>query len=151
VSATLVAWFAERRTPADELERFLGEALHAAGVWSSPRDSDGVHARAFDALADGGLQVRGQIWTVEDQVLHSVWLVFEPVAESAGKLRWTLYFDVDAPSPRKRRDAWDLAARPEDITWHTTIHGVAIHDADGLTRDEAQVRSPDESCAWPGR
>jgi hypothetical protein len=64
----------------------------------------------------------GLVYTI-DQNLHPFWL---DLTEESPSVRWTLYFDLDEPSPRRRRDAIFLYNRAEDLAWNVTLSGTGI-------------------------
>ena len=112
----------------DALDRFVSTCLADAGVWASPRTSDGV--QNIDRVLDRSperLQICGRIWSI-DQVLHTFWLELQREAAD-GQMTWALYFDVAASSPRRARNAVHDHDRPEDIHWVATLAGeAAIRD-----------------------
>jgi hypothetical protein len=108
----------------DALDRFVSTCLADAGLWESPRTSDGVSeiVRVVETSRDR-LRVCGRIWSI-DQVRHTFWLELQ--REAAGdEMTWFLYFDVAESSPRRTRNALDDHDRPEDIHWFATLAGEA--------------------------
>ena len=105
----------------DSLERFVAGLLAEAGIWRSPRVSDGVQGATW-AREPGRLRVRGRIFTVE-QRLHQLWL--ELVDEGGGRVGWALYFDPPASSSRRGRHAIEAADRAEDVAWSGHLVGAA--------------------------
>jgi hypothetical protein len=100
----------------DEIERFIGGCLHEHGAWASPRVSDGV--LAFDERASG---LRGQIYEI-DQSLHFFWIV------RTGR-SFRLYYDVIAATPRRARDAFELALAPDELEWRLIVAGALADGA----------------------
>jgi hypothetical protein len=113
VGEALSAWLR------DDLERFLGERLAEAGVWATPRESEGV--RDVRIVVDGPWRARmvGEIWTI-DQVVHVFWLDLE--ADGADRVAWRLFYDV-LTSPRRARNALHIVERPEDARWRVELSG----------------------------
>ena len=112
----------------DALDTFVSCCLSDAGLWDSPRTSDGVPGiERFLERSPQRLRVCGRIWSI-DQVLHTFWL--ELLREAVeGQLTWSLYFDVAESSPRRARSAVQSHDRPEDIHWVATLAGeAAIRD-----------------------
>jgi hypothetical protein len=109
--------------PRDAIELFIARALFDAGIWSSPRTSDGIPS--YRVLEQGLTRVRvcGQIWQI-DQTVHLFWLDIERRAAPESST-WTLHFDIDATSmsARRARQAFDVIQDPADITWVHTLAG----------------------------
>ena len=82
--------------------------LHEAGVWDSPRVSDGI---IYTRMVKAG--VCGRLYEI-DQTLHAFWL------EREGPT-WRLYYDVIASSPRRARNAIDEHDDPTEIEWRFVL------------------------------
>jgi hypothetical protein len=112
------------------LEWFIGTCLFEAGVWASPRTSDGVNA--IERVLERGLDVLrgcGTIWEI-DQSLHAFWLEIERTGD---RFAWRLYYDVIASSERRARNAMSNHDRPEDLEWRATLAGEATVEGNALT------------------
>jgi len=112
----------------EALDRFVSTCLADAGLWESPRTSDGVQdiERVLERSPQR-LRVCGRIWSI-DQVLHTFWLELQQEA-AHGQMTWFLYFDIATSSPRRARNAVHDHDRPEDIDWFATLAGeAAIRD-----------------------
>jgi hypothetical protein len=111
----------EDRVRDEALERFIGAALDDAGAWSSV--SDGVTSVRVRARTTARLRVCGQIWSIEDQGLHTFWLD----VDRGDEITWTLYFepDVRAMSARRARNLLDLIDDPAEARWVHTLTGTA--------------------------
>ncbi|HZW87647.1 MAG TPA: hypothetical protein VFF12_01095, partial [Myxococcaceae bacterium] len=70
-----------------ELEAFLGECLHGAGVWRSRRESDDIdYVRPVESTP-GRLRLIGRIWILKTQAREPFWL--DLTREAEGRVRWT--------------------------------------------------------------
>jgi hypothetical protein len=109
----------------DALDRFVSTCLADAGLWESPRTSDGVQdiVRLVERSPER-LRVCGRIWSI-DQVLHTFWLELQREA-MVGQLTWFLYFDIAESTPRRTRNALGDHDRPEDIHWFARLAGEAV-------------------------
>ncbi|HVK77912.1 MAG TPA: hypothetical protein VM734_31615 [Kofleriaceae bacterium] len=107
----------------DDLEEVLATLLHAAGVWDSPRTSDGVDRWRVVTREPTRVRLCGRVWTI-DQQLHGFWLDVRR-DDPAAPATWTLYLDVDDPSRRRARDAIDLIDAPDQVAWRHTVSGKA--------------------------
>jgi hypothetical protein len=109
--------------PRDAIELFVARALFGAGLWSSPRRSDGIASYRIVEQEPTRIRVCGKIWEI-DQTLHPFWLDVEHHAAPAFST-WTLYFDIDATlaSTRRARLALDTILDPGDVTWRVTLTG----------------------------
>jgi hypothetical protein len=98
----------------DALDRFVGTCLTDAGLWESPRTSDGISdiVRVVERSPQR-LRVSGRIWSI-DQVLHTFWLELQR-APSGDDMIWCLYFDIAESSPRRTRNALDDQDRPPGV------------------------------------
>lgn len=105
----------------DSLERFVAGVLAEAGIWRSPRMSDGVQDATW-AREPGRLRVRGRIFTIE-QRLHQFWLEVEDAG--VGRVGWTLYFDPRASSSRRGCHTIETADRAGDVAWSEQVDGAA--------------------------
>ena len=111
------------------LDRFISERLAEAGVWPSPRTSDGLMTLRVVEREPERVRVCGSIYEIS-QELHPFWLDLA-ASPSPGWLEWILHFDLDGLSPRHRRDAIFLAARAEELDWVTVLSG-SIEVVDGV-------------------
>jgi hypothetical protein len=59
--------------PRDAIELFISRVLFEAGVWSSPRTSDGIPSFRIIERGLTRLRVCGQIWQI-DHTRHLFWL-----------------------------------------------------------------------------
>ena len=118
---------ASQRATIDDVDRFVSAALHAAGEWRSPRESDGVLDLRH---LEGGPGVWGLIYTI-DQVLHPFWLEVA-LAPAVGSARWTLSFDLAGAPAREVRSSYDAADHPSQLAWRLTLAGTVAHDGDAL-------------------
>jgi hypothetical protein len=103
-----------------QLESFLGDRLHEAGVWESPRSSDGISALREIERTSVRARLCGQIWEIVEQSLHAFWL---DVERSADDVRWTLYFGAIVDSPRRARNAAYALSDPGEVEWNVTLSG----------------------------
>jgi hypothetical protein len=120
------------------LEWFIGTCLFEAGVWESPRTSDGIVA--IERVGEQGpeaLRARGQIWEI-DQSLHAFWLEIERAGD---RFAWRLYYDVIASSERRAWDALSSHERAEDIEWRAAIAGEATIEGDALVFVPGSLRT----------
>ncbi len=107
----------------DALDAFISERLCEAGVWGSPRRSDGIKRVRVVEFEPACVRVCGWIYEV-DQTLHSFWLDLQ--REGSGtSVAWALYFNVIASTPRQTRDAIDLYDRAEQLEWQVALVGCA--------------------------
>lgn len=107
----------------DALDAFISGRLFEASVWDSPRTSDGIeHVRLVEYRPDR-VRVCGRIFQI-DQSLHSFWLDLEREGSGIG-VTWSLYFDVVANSPRRRRNAIDTYDHANEIDWRVALAGNA--------------------------
>jgi hypothetical protein len=106
------------------LESFIAARLHAAGVWSSPRLSDGIASVRVIERGPDLLRVCGEIWEI-DQTRHSFCLDVSRDRGTEDKATWMLFFDIDTTgmSPRRARHALDLLQEPREMPWRITITG----------------------------
>jgi hypothetical protein len=81
----------------EPLEHFVASALFDAGVWASPRTSDGIAALRVVERGDGGERV----------------------------VTWSLFFDIDAArmSERRARNAIDCMQAATDVEWRVSLGG----------------------------
>jgi hypothetical protein len=110
---------AEQEIPGLALEIFIGERLCEAGIWESPRTSDGFHLLREIERTPNHTRLCGQIWEIVHQTLHTFWLD----VERRDDVRWTLYFDTVTSSPRRDRNLAYVLERPEDVEWRVTLTG----------------------------
>lgn len=121
----------------DALDSFIGDRLVEAGVWESPRTSDGIVSLRVVECEPNCLCVCGRIHEI-DQTLHSFWL--DLTCEASGsRVNWAVYFDPIASSPRRERNAIDTVDRAEDLDWRVALAGLAD------VRDGALVRASKEA------
>jgi len=106
------------------LEQFIGARLVAAGLWHSARTSDGIASVRVLERGPAIVRLCGHMYTI-DQTLHAFWLELVPEG-GACSVRWTLYFGIDEPSARRRRDAILVHDHPEDLDWNVTLSGTAV-------------------------
>jgi hypothetical protein len=120
--------------PSDTLDGFVSACLADAGVWKSPRTSDGVQGieRVLEHSPER-LRICGRIWSI-DQELHTFWLELQRRADS--EITWRLCFDVVGSSPRRARNAVHDHDRPDEIEWSTMLAGTATTQ-DGTLRPVA--------------
>lgn len=107
--------------PHGAIEAFVSTAMFEGAVWPSPRTSDGISVvRALERTSEQ-LRLRGFIFEA-DQTDHYFWLELHTRGD---RVRWSLFYDVIATSPRRARNAFDMAGRPEDIAWQVRLTGEA--------------------------
>jgi hypothetical protein len=108
------------------LAAFVSQRLFEAGVWSSPRVSDGVSSYRVMERGRGALRLCGRIWDI-DQSQHSFWLDLEWEPGDKQGANWKLFFGVDetAMSPRRARLAIDCIEAPNQVTWRVALTGRA--------------------------
>jgi hypothetical protein len=106
------------------LEQFVSRALADAGVWSSPRVSDGVMSYRMVDRTPTRVRICGRIWDI-DQKLRPFWLDMERGHAPGAPTTWTLYFDIDVASlsPRRARNILDTTQDPTDIAWVVKMTG----------------------------
>ena len=97
--------FSNERESIDALDLFVSDRLFEAGVWESPRTSDGIVQVRIVESEPERMSIGGRIYSI-DQELHSFWLDLEREAVGSS-VRWALFFDVVADSARRARDAID--------------------------------------------
>jgi hypothetical protein len=109
----------------ETLESFVAHCLADAGVWSSPRESDGVSSYRVVERGHTRLRACGKIWEI-DQTQHVFWVDVE-WDRGTSQVVWTLFFDVDdrALTPRRARHAADVVMDPGEVGWRTTLSGRA--------------------------
>jgi len=125
----------------DALEWFVGSCLFEGGVWDSPRISDGIHSidQVFERGADA-LRVRGRVWEIVDQTLHTFWL--ETKRDGTGdRFAWIVYFDVAETSARRVETVLNSHHKAEEIEWRATLAGEAT------VQDSKLVIIPDSTRA----
>jgi hypothetical protein len=110
--------------PAAVVEHFVARFLTERGVWSRPRESDGVEFCRVVECGATRARISGRIYSVSDQVLHSFWLDVERDAAEPQRATWTLHFDVDGASTSARlaRNAAHLDD-PGQVDWTYTLTG----------------------------
>jgi hypothetical protein len=106
------------------LESFIADRLCEAGVWSSPRVSDGIASLRVVERGPDLLRVCGEVWQI-DQTRHSFWLTVTWDHEAQHRAVWALFFDVDTTgiAPRRTRHAIDLLQDPGDVAWQLALTG----------------------------
>ncbi len=106
------------------LEQAVASCLHAAGVWTSPRRSDGVPWYRAVERTDARVRVCGRLFTI-GQVEYMFWLDVERSPDNEKDGRVTLWFDADvsALSPRAGRSILELLRDPADIAWKVNVPG----------------------------
>ena len=72
------------------LEDFVAACLCAAGVWKSPRVSDGLASSRSLLNKPDCVQLCGRIYEIDDQKLHPFFL---SVTREAERVRWELRYD----------------------------------------------------------
>jgi hypothetical protein len=105
----------------DALDLFISHRLFEAGVWQSPRTSDGIVQLRIVESAPQRIRVSGRIYSI-DQALHSFWLNIER-ASRGNAVSWALFFDVVAGSPRCEMNVIDLYDEASQIDWRVTLAG----------------------------
>jgi hypothetical protein len=102
----------------DRLEAFVATALHHAGVWASPRVTDGISQCRVAHRDHGRAPLVARIWEI-DQTQHVLWLDLHLDGDCG---RWTLRYDPEG-SPRRVRDAFDSVSNAADNAWRVTLSG----------------------------
>ena len=155
MTADLATLLALEPGRSDALDWFVGNCLSDAGIWDSPRTSDGI--QAIERVLERGpnvLRVCGRIWDI-DQTLHTFWL--EIARDDEGeRFGWFLYFDVAESSARRARNALDNYSRADDIAWHAKLTGEATIQGDTLVIVPGSTRvlvrdMPEPSAQRPTR
>lgn len=108
----------------EPLESFVSHRLHEAGVWSSPRVSDGVSSYRLVERGAGRMRLCGQIWEI-DQTQHWFCIDVEWQEGTPPTAIWKLFFDVDDTdmSPRRARLAIDSIDDPAQVQWRVALTG----------------------------
>ncbi len=115
-----MSWFnGDEETSRDELALFIGKRLTEAGIWESPRVSDGISTLRAVERTQCCVRFCGQIWDI-GQTLHTFWLDIE---QSNDELAWTLHFDPLVDSPRRARNIGLALADPNEVEWRATLSG----------------------------
>jgi hypothetical protein len=106
------------------LESFISHRLYEAGVWSSPRTSDGVSSYRVVERGPGGMRLCGRIWEI-DQTQHSFCVDVEWQEGARPGATWRLFFDIDdtAMSPRRAHLAIDAIDDPTQVQWRVALTG----------------------------
>lgn len=107
----------------EALESFISDRLHEAGVWSSPRVSDGVSSYRVVERGPGRIRLCGRIWEI-GQTQRSFCVDVEWHDDPPGAI-WKLFFDIDdvAMSPRRARLAIDAIDDPTHVPWRVALTG----------------------------
>jgi hypothetical protein len=110
----------------ETLASFISHRLHEAGVWSSPRVSDGVSSYRVVERGRDGMRLSGRIWEI-DQTEHSFCVDVEWRDGTRPEAIWRLFFDVDetAMSPRRARLAIEAIDDPSQVPWRVALTGHA--------------------------
>jgi hypothetical protein len=110
--------------PAAVVEHFVARFLTEGGVWSRPRESDGVEFYRVVECGATRARISGRIYSVSDQALHSFWLDVDRDATDPHRAMWTLHFEVDGASTTARlaRNAAHLDD-PGQVGWMYTLAG----------------------------
>jgi hypothetical protein len=110
----------------ETLESFVSHRLSEAGVWSSPRVSDGVSSYRVVERGPKGMRLCGWIREI-DQTQHSFLVDVKWEREDQSGGNWKLFFDVDdtAMSPRRARLAIDAIEDPSQVPWRVELTGRA--------------------------
>jgi hypothetical protein len=103
----------------EALDRFVADRLYEAGIWDSPRESDGVVFVRLVEHASHAVRLAGRLYTI-DQKLHAFWLDLHVVD---GDVEWALHYDVVASSERRARNAIYLHDHAREIEWGTELAG----------------------------
>jgi hypothetical protein len=107
----------------DRLGEFVSQRLFEAGVWPSPRTSDGVlYVRTVEDEVDT-MRLCGLIYRIE-QTVHAFWLELA-AGTSPGEVAWSLWFELVGGSAQKQRNAIDLASRTDELEWEVALAGTA--------------------------
>lgn len=121
----------------DELDAFISRRLFEAGVWSSPRTSDGLeHLRVLEWERER-VSLCGRIYEI-DQTLRSFWLDVERAPSGLG-VTWRLAFDMVCDSPRRERNALDTRQHADELDWRVVLSG----EADVGNRSAAALAASD--------
>ena len=115
------------------LDPFLGQCLSRAGIWSSPREGDGIaRLRVVERTA---LRVRllGRVWLIKNQNQEPFWLDLDEESGGSGRILWTLHFGLlSFGRARDLRDVVDLMNTPEEGAWRVVLEGVAVIEGSDL-------------------
>ena len=109
----------------ESLERAIAGALFDGGVWSSPRQSDGVASYRVIEQSPSRIRICGKIWTI-DQTLHLFYVDVERRDGADGPgWHWDLHFDIDIASSGKgaTNRGMDAIRAPDDVTWVVNLSG----------------------------
>jgi hypothetical protein len=116
----------------EALDAFVSGCLCDGGIWTSPRNSDGIQGveRVLERAADC-LRLCGRIYSI-DQVLHPFWLeLWRDAVEPS--VTWMLCFDLAEGAGRRAQNAFTASERSEDIEWRVVLGGEAAIDNGALT------------------
>ena len=106
----------------DALDSFIGHRLFEAGVWESPRTSDGIPHLRIVERAPRSVRACGQVYEI-DQSLRSFWLDLRRET-TENDVAWSLHFDVVGSSPAEQRNAIDVCDQAEKIDWRVILTGL---------------------------
>ena len=123
---SLLAALLSRDSTADleaPLEAFVAFTLFDAGIWPTPRTSDGLQSTRVVEWGPKRVRVCGKIWSI-DQTLHVFWFDADDRTVPTSTA-WALYLDVDKTSMNARlaRHVLDLIQDPSDVPWLVTLTG----------------------------
>jgi hypothetical protein len=106
------------------LESFIANRLYDAGVWPSPRASDGIASHREIERTPDLLRVCGEVWHI-DQTRHTFWLDVTWEHGPQYRATWTLFFSIDTTgmTPRRARQAIEVIQEPEQVSWRATLTG----------------------------
>ena len=123
-------------SPAHELEDFIADVLYRAGVWDSPRRSDGVSFWRVVERSPILVRIGGRIYEISQEV-YSFWLDLERDQELPEQVNWTLYFDIVPGSRSRRRAAMmiEVIDVPEQAEWRVALMGTAVAQAATLVAE----------------
>jgi hypothetical protein len=100
------------------------------GIWSSPREGDGIARLRVVERTSGRLRLLGRIWLISDQGQEPFWL---ELTEERDRIHWTLHFGLMSFGQRRDlRDVVDLMTAPEEGAWRVRLDGTAVLEAGEL-------------------
>jgi hypothetical protein len=128
-------------SPALELEGFIADVLYRAGVWNSPRVSDGISLLRVVERSSMLARIGGKIHEISQEV-HSFWLELKRDENRPEQFNWMLYFDIvlDSLTPRRVATAIEAIDLPEQVSWRIALTGAATsQDAAPLAESVTNV------------
>ncbi|HKQ73725.1 MAG TPA: hypothetical protein VJ810_08375 [Blastocatellia bacterium] len=136
--------------PTDKLRSFIEDVLYQAGVWESPRMSDGISSWRLVESDPSRVRLCGRIYEISQEV-YPFWLDLARDKERHEQVNWTLYFDFAfAPlNPRRSAMVTEVIDVPEQAEWRVALMGAAVIQAETLVAESVFEVSVDRGeDAW---